>query len=170
MHSTFPILFESGLSLSLYVLGWLLPDTGPASSHTRHSLRWHVQCCLCSLYLLGALQNPGFWHKCSDWELDSGLVAITGHNESLRIVHAVGVNSDVVEMVPIHCPWHKDIFLALLCASVLDVEASIVVAYMTELVACLGCFLHIFISILDDLSEQWGTDLPEWLAAVAPAL
>ena len=61
----------------------------------------------------------------NDGELHCGLAALTGHNESLKIVHRVGMDSGIVEMVPIHCCCHKGFFV-LLCATVLEAGASVV--------------------------------------------
>ena len=92
------------------------------------------------LYLLSTLQHPGIWHKRNGWRLHSGLVyilciyrsmglaALAGRSESWETVHRVGVDCGVVEMVPVHCHSHREWVFVLLCVTVLDVKASVVVS------------------------------------------
>ena len=48
----------------------------------------------------------------------------------VETVHRVSVDCGVVGMVPAHCHLHKERVFVLLCVTVLDVKASVVVSVL----------------------------------------
>ena len=96
--------------------------------------------------------------------LHPGLAALVGRNESLEAVYSVGVNCGVVETVPVHRRSHKERIFVLLCVTVLDVKASVVIS-------CVGNTLLTLLTVsLQNLkSNMYQVRLTEKLSSPAQA-